>query len=76
MKTTYHLLDVDSGNIQGIYTSLLEALQVVRDAVERDGSETLKDLVLYESRPDGEIRPIAREEELLPLIGKEPVART
>lgn len=76
MKTTYHLLDVDSGNIQGIYTSLLEALQVVRDAVERDGNETLKDLVLYESRADGGVRAIAQEEELLPLIGKEPVVRS
>lgn len=76
MKTTYHFLDLDSGNLQGIYPSLLDALQAVREWVERDGAETLKDLALYESRPDGEIRPIAREQELLPLIGKQPAARS
>ena len=71
----YELLDLETGNSQGVYGSLLEALQVVHDAVERLGIGTVTDLVLYESLPNGEIRPIAQEEELLPLIGKQPAAR-
>lgn len=68
----YEFLDLETGNCQGVYGSLLEALQAVRGWVERDGVGTLKDLVLYESLPDGDIRPIAEEEGLLPLIGVQP----
>jgi len=41
---TYELWDHESGNAQGIYPSLLAALQVVHDAVERDGIATLDGL--------------------------------
>ncbi len=71
----YELLDLETGNAQGVYGSLLEALQAVREAVDRLGPSTVKDLVLYESLPNDEIRPIAQEEELLPLIGSQPTSQ-
>jgi len=66
---TYELWDHESGNAQGIYPSLLAALQVVHDAVELDGVATLDGLALIEVRPGGERRMIAEERDLIPLVG-------
>ena len=66
---TYELWDYESGNVQGIYPSMLAALQVVHDAVERDGITTLDGLVLVEVHPGGDRRKIAEERDLIPLIG-------
>jgi len=66
---TYELWDHESGNAQGVYPSLLAALQVVHDAVERDGIATLEGLVLMEVRPGGDRRLIAEERDLIPLVG-------
>ena len=66
---TYELWDYESGNVQGVYPSLLAALHVLHDAVERDGMATLDGLVLMEVRPDGDRRKIAEERDLIPLIG-------
>ncbi len=72
----YEILDVETGNAQGVYGSLLEALQALRQAVDRLGPDTVKDLVLYESLENGDIRPIAEYDELLPLIGLQPASRS
>ena len=66
---TYELWDYESGNVQGVYPSMLAALQVVHEAVERDGITTLDGLVLVEVRPGGDRRKIAEERDLIPLIG-------
>ena len=66
---TNELWDYESGNVQGVYPSMLAALQVVHDAVERDGIATLDGLVLMEVRPGGDRRKIAEERDLIPLIG-------
>ena len=66
---TYELWDHESGNAQGIYPSLLAALQVVHDAVERDGITTLDGLALIEVQPGGDRRVIAEERDLIPLVG-------
>ena len=66
---TYELWDYESGNVQGVYPSMLAALQVVHEAVERDGITTLDGLVLMEVRPGGDRRKIAEERDLIPLIG-------
>lgn len=66
---TYEIWDLDTGNATGVYPSLLAALQVVRDAVERDGQATLEGLALLEVRADGERHVIAQERELAPLVG-------
>jgi hypothetical protein len=71
---TYELWDYESGNAQGVFTSLLAALQFVHDAVEREGVATLDDLVLMEVRPGGDRRMIAEERGLIPLIGVEALA--
>jgi hypothetical protein len=68
-EMTYELWDYESGNAQGVYRSLLAALQVVHDAVERDGVATLDGLVLMEVRSGGDRRLIAEERDLIPLIG-------
>ena len=66
---TYELWDYESGNVQGIYMSLLAALQFVYDAVEREGIATLDGLVLMEVHPGGDRRMVAEERGLIPLIG-------
>lgn len=66
---TYELWDYESGNVQGVYPSLLAALQVVHDAVERDGIATLDGLVLMEVHPGEDRRIVAEERGLIPLIG-------
>ncbi len=66
---TYELWDRDTGNAQGVYPSLLAALQVVHDAVERDGIATLDGLILMEVGPRGDRRMIAEERGLIPLAG-------
>ena len=66
---TYELWDYESGYVQGVYPSMLAALQVVHEAVERDGITTLDGLVLMEVRPGGDRRKIAEERDLIPLIG-------
>jgi hypothetical protein len=66
---TYELWDYESGNVQGVFPSLLAALQVVHDAVERDGIATLDDLVLMEVHPGGDRQMVAEERGLIPLIG-------
>ena len=68
-EMTYELWDHESGNAQGIYPSLLAALQVVHDAVELDGVATLDGLALIEVRPGGDRRMIAEERDLIPLVG-------
>lgn len=73
-EITYELWDHKSGNVQGVYPSLLDALQVVHDAVERDGVVTLDSLVLMEARSGGDRRLIAEERDLIPLIGVRTVA--
>ncbi|HEY8807546.1 MAG TPA: hypothetical protein VIN70_08190 [Candidatus Limnocylindria bacterium] len=65
----YELWDYESGNVQGIYMSLLAALQFVYDAVEREGIATLDGLVLMEVHPGGDRRMVAEERGLIPLIG-------
>ncbi len=66
---TYELWDFETGNATGVYPSLLAALQVVRDALERDGDTILEGLALLEVRSDGERRLIAQERDLVPLVG-------
>lgn len=73
-ELTYELWDHESGNAQGVYQSLLAALQVVHDAVERDGIATLDGLTLIEVRSGGDRRLIAEERDLIPLIGVGAVA--
>lgn len=66
---TYEIWDFDTGNATGAYPSLLAALQVVRDALERDGEATLEGLAILEVRADGERRLIAQERDLVPMVG-------
>lgn len=66
---TYEIWDFDTGNAQGVYPSMLDALTVIRQAVERDGKATLEGLGLVEVRSDGSRRLIAREDGLIPLVG-------
>jgi len=66
---TYELWDFGTGNATGEYPSLLAALEVIRDAIGRNGEATLDGLALLEVHPDGERRLIARERELAPLVG-------
>ena len=66
---TYELWDYESGNAQGVYPSMLAALQVVHEAVEHDGITTLDGLILMEVRPGGDRRKIAEERDLIPSIG-------
>lgn len=65
----YELWDFETGNAQGVFPSLLAALQVVESAVRRDGQQTLNGLALLEVGSEGERRLIAQERDLLPLIG-------
>lgn len=65
----YEIWDFETGNATGVYPSLLAALQVVREALERDGETTLEGLALLEVRSDGERRLIAQERDLVPLVG-------
>lgn len=71
---TYELWDFDTGNATGVYPSLLAALEVVRDALDRDGETTLDGLALLEVSTDGERRLIAQERDLVPLVG-DPMTR-
>jgi len=75
MKMPYELWDLDTGNATGVYPSLLAALQVVRDALDRDGETTLEGLALLEVHADGERRLIAQERDLVPLVGVRTVSR-
>lgn len=68
-EMTYEIWDFQTGNATGVYPSLLAALQVVHDALERDGETTLEGLALLEVRADGERRLIAQEHDLVPLVG-------
>lgn len=67
---TYELWDSETGNAQGVYPSILDALTVVRRALERDGHETLKGLALVEVQPNGRRRLVAQEQALIPLVGE------
>ena len=71
----YELWDVGTGNATGVYASLLAALQVVRDALDRNGDTTLKGLALLEVGPGGERRLIAEERDLVPLVGDPSASR-
>ena len=66
---TYELWDFETGNATGEYPSLLAALEVIRDAVKRDGEATLDGLALIEVHADGERQLIAQEHGLAPLVG-------
>lgn len=68
---TYEIWDFETGNATGVYPSLLDALQVVRVALERNGEATLVGLALLEVRAGGERRLIAQEQDLVPLVGAE-----
>ncbi|HEV2251025.1 MAG TPA: hypothetical protein VGT60_11025 [Candidatus Limnocylindria bacterium] len=68
-EMTYEVWDYESGNAQGVYTSLLAALLFLHEAVEREGIATLDGLVLMEVRSGGDRRLIAEERDLIPLIG-------
>jgi hypothetical protein len=71
----YELWDSDTGNCSGVYRTLEAALSVVRDAVRRDGESTLDGLGLLEVTRDGDMRLIAEERDLLPLIGARSAVR-
>lgn len=64
----YELWDFDSGNMVGDYSSLATVLNVLRDAVRRDGERTLEGLTLLEVDAHGESTLIAEEKALLALI--------
>jgi hypothetical protein len=72
---TYELWDFETGNAQGVYPSMLDALTVVRTALARDGHDTLRGLGLVEVQPGGVRRLVARELALIPLVG-EPTTAT
>lgn len=67
---SYELWDLETGNAQGVYRSMLDALTVVREAIARDGRDTLSGLALIEVRPGGERSLIAKELDLVPLAGE------
>lgn len=67
---TFELWDFETGNAQGVNLTLLEALTVVREALERDGYETLKGLALVEVQLSGRRRLLAQGQGLIPLIGE------
>ena len=69
----FELWDFETGNAQGVNLTLVQALTVVREALERDGYETLKGLALVEVQ-SGRRRLLAQGRGLIPLIG-EPIAR-
>lgn len=64
----FELWDFETGNAIGEYDSLADALQVIRDAVGRNGEATLDGLALLETDPNGEDRLVAKDRELLPFI--------
>ena len=68
-ELTYELWDAETGNAQGVYASLPQALTVVREALRRDGRETLRGLSLVEVR-SGRRRLLAQGDGLIPLVGE------
>lgn len=59
MTTFYELMDVDTGNVVGFYTSREEALAVVRSAFERFGAPGITDLLLGFQNELGEMQMVA-----------------
>lgn len=65
----YELWDYESGNAINSYPTLQRALDTVQEAVVRDGQGTLSGLILFEVKPDGDRRLVARDRDLIPMIG-------
>jgi len=65
----FELWDYETGNAINSYPTLPRALAGVQEAVVRDGEGTLSGLILFEVDPDGDRRLVARDRDLIPLIG-------
>ncbi len=67
-RAGYELWDLESGNAQGEYDRLDEALDVVRRNVRRSGPSVLEGIALIEFDDRGRDRIHAQGEELLRLL--------
>ena len=65
----YELWDYETGNAINSYPTLPRALAGVQEAVVREGEGTLSGLILFEVDPDGDRRLVARDWDLIPMIG-------
>jgi len=65
----YELWDYETGNAINSYPTLPRALAGVQEAVVREGEGTLSGLILFEVDPDGDRRLVARDRDLIPMIG-------
>ena len=61
---SYELMDVDSGNLVGSFTTEVEARSAVRAAYERFGPEGIADLILIRVDGDGGQRLVAKSDSL------------
>ena len=65
----YELWDYETGNAINSCPTLPRALAGVQEAVVRVGEGTLSGLILFEVDPDGDRRLVARDRDLIPMIG-------
>lgn len=65
----YELWDYETGNAIDSYPTLQRALDTVQEAVLREGEGTLSGLILFEVEPGGDRRLVARDRNLIPMIG-------
>lgn len=64
----HELWDYKSGNLQGMFPSLKDALAAVRESVERNGRDTLDGLILFRIEAVDQRELVARDYDLVPLI--------
>lgn len=64
---SYEIWDTETGNIIGAWGTQAQALDVVRDAAQRNGESAIDDLALILEVEDGESRLIAEGSALLAL---------
>ena len=68
MATSFELMDLDSGNLVGSYSTLEEALEIIRDAFAASGRGGIDDLGLARVESGGSQACIALGSELLDYV--------
>lgn len=77
MAISIELVDIDSGNLVGSYSTMDEALAIVRVAFAQYGEPGVRDLVLLLIREDGSQQLISEALDLVRLaLGSQMVARS
>lgn len=66
-KQTYELIDVEDGNLIGVYRTENAALHIIRESVKRNGADALATVALGVENEMGRIVEIAQGEDLVKL---------